>query len=153
MISLCQAYITSDLFKCRCTIEELNVSIDPSVNDIQLESEKLVCFEAICHGDHRDDAHYLLEILQDGEIRGVCVLRVSKEVEHQVDSLVIDLIDLLALFKVAKVSLLLDLLHCLLIVHQLHPKTVKNLQYPLYKSLCVFARNPSPWSPRSQQCL
>jgi hypothetical protein len=130
MISVWLTYITSDLVKCRGTIEELNFSVDPSVNDVQLESEKLVSFEAICHGDHRDNAHYPLEILQDGEIGGVCVLRVPKEVEHQVDPLVIYLIDPLALLKVVKACLFLDLLHRLLIVHQLHPKRVNKLTLP-----------------------
>ena len=108
----------------------MNFSVYPSVNDIQLESEKLVCFEAICHGDHRDDAHYPLEILKDGEIGGVCVLRVPKKVKHQVDSLVIYLIDPLGLLKVVKACLFLDLLHCLLIVHQLHTKRVTKLTLP-----------------------
>jgi hypothetical protein len=121
LISAKLAYITRDLVKCCGTIIEFYISVDPSVNDIHLESQKLVRIEAVCHGNHWDDAHYLLEILEDGEIARVCVFRAPKEVEHKVDSLVVDLIDPRALLLVVKVSLLLDLLHCLMIVHQLHP--------------------------------
>ena len=99
----------------------MDFSVNPSVNDIQLESQKLVRIEAVCHGNHWNDTNYLLEILEDCEIGRICVFRAPKEVEHQVDSLVVDLIDPPALLLVVKVSLLLDFVHCLMIVHQLHP--------------------------------
>ena len=94
MILAYLSYITTDFVKHCGKIEEVEFSIDPSVKEIKLESEKLVRFEAVFLEDHWDYAHNLLEILQDGELGRVCVFRAPKKVEHQVNSLIFDLINL-----------------------------------------------------------
>ena len=114
------SYIIRNFIQSSCTIKELDLPLNGSIQDIDFESMHLVVLETVCHGYNWNNTDNRLEILEDREVRGIGVLRVSEKVQHQMHPCVVNLIQLLALLEVIKFCLLLNFFNSFMIVRQLY---------------------------------